>query len=105
MNSRRSHSITSSAMASSVGGTVRPSIRAVWWLMTSSNFDRLHHRQVRGLRALEDAAGIDADLTIRIRNVASVAHQPAGLGIFAPANMSRGPRGAPPEGPIARAGC
>ena len=33
------HSITSSAVASSVGGTVRPSIRAVWWLMTSSNFD------------------------------------------------------------------
>src|SRR5262245_53241467 len=33
------HSITSSAVASSVGGTVRPSIRAVWWLMTNSNFD------------------------------------------------------------------
>src|ERR1700675_176393 len=31
------YSITSSAMASSVGGTVRPSIRAVWALMTSSN--------------------------------------------------------------------
>src|SRR5439155_12459417 len=32
------HSITSSAMVSSSGGTVRPSMRAVWWLMTSSNF-------------------------------------------------------------------
>ena len=31
------HSITSSAVASSDGGTVRPSIRAVWALMTSSN--------------------------------------------------------------------
>ena len=31
------HSITSSARASSVGGTVRPSILAVWALMTSSN--------------------------------------------------------------------
>ena len=31
------HSITSSAVASSVGGTVMPSILAVWWLMTSSN--------------------------------------------------------------------
>src|SRR5262245_40032302 len=30
------HSMTSSAMASSDDGTVRPSIRAVWWLMTSS---------------------------------------------------------------------
>jgi hypothetical protein len=33
------YSITSSARASSVGGTVRPSILAVSWLMTSSNFD------------------------------------------------------------------
>jgi hypothetical protein len=31
------HSITSSARASSDGGTVRPSILAVWALMTSSN--------------------------------------------------------------------
>ena len=31
------HSITSSAMASSEGGIVRPSVRAVWALMTSSN--------------------------------------------------------------------
>src|SRR5271157_4596044 len=41
-------------------------------------FGRLHHRQVGGLGALEDAAGIDADLTIRVREVGSVAHQPAG---------------------------
>ena len=34
-----SHSITSSARASSVGGTVRRSMRAVSALMTSSNFD------------------------------------------------------------------
>src|SRR5262249_55347695 len=31
-----SHSITSSAATSSLSGTVRPSIRAVWWLMISS---------------------------------------------------------------------
>src|SRR4051812_10884712 len=31
------HSITSSAVASSVGGMVRPSILAVWALMTNSN--------------------------------------------------------------------
>src|SRR5262249_33613085 len=30
------HSTTSSAVASNVGGTMRPSVRAVWWLMTSS---------------------------------------------------------------------
>ena len=43
---------------------------------------RLHDRQVGGLGALEDAAGIDADLTIGIRQARSVAHQPAGFGIF-----------------------
>src|SRR5262249_30251629 len=31
------HSITSSAVASSLSGTVRPSIRAIWALMTNSN--------------------------------------------------------------------
>ena len=36
MNSRRLHSITSSARASSVGGTSRPSALAVLRLMTSS---------------------------------------------------------------------
>src|SRR5262245_11516602 len=30
------HSITSSAATNSLSGTVRPSTRAVWWLMTSS---------------------------------------------------------------------
>ena len=45
---------------------------------------RLHHRQVRGLRTLEDATGIDADLTPRFRNVGSVAHQAAGFGIVTP---------------------
>src|SRR5262249_32445677 len=38
---------------------------------------RLHHRQVLGLGALEDAPGVDADLTIRIQNIRAVAHQPA----------------------------
>src|SRR5262249_52406487 len=42
---------------------------------------RLDDRQVRGLGALEDATGIDAALTKRIREVGSVAHQPADLGI------------------------
>ena len=36
MNSRRSHSITSSARASNVGGTSRPSALAVLRLITSS---------------------------------------------------------------------
>src|SRR5215471_3227540 len=45
-------------------------------------FRRLHDRQIGRLRALEDAAGIDADLAIHIHNVASIAHQSAGLGKF-----------------------
>src|SRR5262245_52759121 len=40
---------------------------------------RLHNRQVRGLLALEDAAGIGAGLAPRLCNVGSVTHQPAGI--------------------------
>ena len=76
------HSITSSAVASSVGGTVRPSILAVLRVDDQLELGRLHDRQVRGLGALEDAAAIDADLTTRIRQARSVAHQPAGFGIL-----------------------
>src|SRR5262249_20780656 len=47
-------------------------------------FRRLHHRQVLGLCALEDATNIGADLTIRIGKVASVTHQPASFGIISP---------------------
>ena len=70
MNSRRSHSITSSARASSVGGTSRPSILAVCSVDDQLELGRLHDRQIGGLRALEDAAGVDADLTIGIRKLA-----------------------------------
>ena len=47
--------------------------------MTSSNLVGCCDRQVGRLLALEDAAGVDADLTIRIRDAGSVAHQAAGL--------------------------
>ena len=72
--------------------------------MTSSNLVDCMHRQVRRLLALEDAADIDADLTIRIRNVGTVAHQPAGFGIFTrryAAGIARRPAG----GQFERAGC
>src|SRR6266852_7619483 len=46
------HSITSSAVASSVGGTVRPSILAVSALMTSSNFDACTTGRSAGLALL-----------------------------------------------------
>src|SRR5215468_8775855 len=42
----------------------------------------LHNRQVRRFCTLEDATSIDTDLTIRIRQAGSVAHQPADFDIF-----------------------
>src|SRR5262249_50579429 len=41
---------------------------------------RLHDRQLRGLGTLEDATGIDAQLTVLIRKARSVAHQTADFG-------------------------
>jgi hypothetical protein len=50
---------------------------------------RLHNRQFGRLGALEDAAGIDADLTIRVGQARAVAHQPAGFGIVTQRICSR----------------
>src|SRR5215813_11659008 len=50
------HSMTSSARASSVGGTVRPSVVAVLRLV--ANLYRSLHRQIGRLFALEDAIGV-----------------------------------------------
>ena len=52
------YSITSSARASSDGGTSRPSALAVLRLMTSSILVRRLHRQVGRLLALEDAIDV-----------------------------------------------
>jgi hypothetical protein len=41
-------------------------------------FGRLLHRHIGGLRSLQDFAGIDSDLIEHVREVGSVAHQPAG---------------------------
>jgi hypothetical protein len=53
---------------------------AVSALMTSSNLLACTTGKVRRFGALEDAAGIDADLTIHVRKVRSVAHEPADFG-------------------------
>src|SRR5580700_3945913 len=42
-------------------------------------FGQLSNWEVGGLRALEDAAGIDADLLKHVHEVGSVAHQPTGF--------------------------
>ena len=57
---------------------------------------RLHDRQFRGLGALEDAAGIDADLTIRIRKAGFRSSSARRLRQIHASNRSREPRGAPP---------
>src|SRR5262245_50956057 len=53
-------------------------------LSVNDEFELAHllDRQFRRLCTLEDATGIDADDTPRIREVGSVAHQPAGFGDF-----------------------
>jgi hypothetical protein len=43
---------------------------------------RLNNRQVSGLSTLENTAGIDANLTIRVPDVGSIAHQSADFGVF-----------------------
>src|SRR5450631_2463087 len=52
---------------------------------------RLHHRQIRWLRALEDATGVDAGLPKSVRNAGSVAHQPAGCREFTDPKSRRNP--------------
>src|SRR5262249_16608983 len=71
------HSITSSARASSMGGTARPSIRAVSALLTRSNLLDCTTGRSAGLGPLQDAAGIDTELAKRIHDVGSITHQPA----------------------------
>jgi len=72
--------------------------------MTSSNFDACTTRQIRRLRTLEDAAGIDADLTPRIRQAGSVAHQPASFGHFTHRICRRSMRATPLSREKARGG-
>ena len=81
--------MTSSARAKSVGGTVMPSILAVWGLMTNSYLVDLDNWHVRRFLALQDATDQHALLTICIRDVASIAHQPTRLGQIRVPNRSR----------------
>ncbi len=80
---RMFYSITSSAMASSDGGTVRPSMMGRSAVDDQRELRRLFDRDVGGLGALDDAAGIGADLAIGIRHACTIAHQPAGFGEIA----------------------
>ena len=90
----RTHSITSSARASSVGGTSRPSALAVLRLMTSSNLVGLLDRQVGRLLALEDATDVDADQTVGVSDAGPVAHQAASSDELAIRRKPSAPHGA-----------
>ena len=72
------HSITSSAIESSARRHSMPSALRRFQVDDELEFGRLQHRQVGRLGALEDVAGIDADLMKHIREVGAVAHQAAG---------------------------
>ena len=66
------YSITSSARASTVGGTSRPSAFAVLRLMTSLVLGRRLHRQIGRLLALEDAIDVAGSLTILFDQIGPV---------------------------------
>ena len=82
MNSRRSHSITSSARPSSGSGTVRPSALAVLRLMMSLNLSARWTGRSAGLRALEDAIDVRGRLpeVIDQVDIGAVVHEAAIVG-------------------------
>jgi hypothetical protein len=63
----RAQQATSSAVASSVGGTASPGDLAVFRLMTKSNFCWLHYWQIRRFYTLQNFIPIGTDLTPGVR--------------------------------------
>ena len=63
---RHHYSITSSAMARSVGGISIPSALAVVRLMTSSNLLGCRTGRSAGAAPLRNPAGVDASLTVYV---------------------------------------
>ena len=83
MNSRRFHSITSSARASRVGGTSSPSALAVFRLITSSYLVGACTGEVAGLFPLEDAVDISRRAPVGLDDVGRVGNQAAGVDVGA----------------------
>ncbi len=73
------HSITSSARASSVGGTSRPSALAVLRLIDQFVLGRRLHRQVGRLLAFEDAIDIARGAPVMVDAIGPVGDQAAGV--------------------------
>ena len=72
------HSITSSVLASNVGGTSRPSALAVLRLINQFVFGRRLYRNVTGLLTLEDAIDIGRRSPILVAQIRPVGDQAAG---------------------------
>ena len=75
---RAIHLITSSARPSSGSGTVTPRVLARLEVDKQFYFCDQLDRQFGGIFALEDGSGINASLTMRLHEIASVTHQAAG---------------------------
>jgi hypothetical protein len=75
-----SYWITSSAVANSVSGMTRPRALAVFALITNSNLVGKHDRQVGWFLALDNAAGIMADVAKCTGLIRPIGHQPTELG-------------------------
>ena len=71
------HSITSSARASSMGGTSRPSALAVLKLIPNLVLGRRLHRQIGWLRTLEDAIDIVGRAPVLVGHISPIGHQAA----------------------------
>ena len=99
------HSITSSARASSVGGTVEAERLGGLEVDDQLELGGLLDRQVGRLLALEDPAGIDADLTIHVRTDcfrSSSVRRPRRTRVT---DRSRAPHGGWPARPVVCFGC
>ena len=82
MNSRRYHSITSSARASSEGRDFEAKRLGGREVDYQVEARRLLHWQVAGFSALENAGGIDASAAIGVGLARAIAHQTADLGVI-----------------------
>ena len=69
------YSMTSSARASSVGGTSSPRAFAVFRLITQLVFGRRLHREVGGLLALEDAIDVAGSLPVLVDQIRPIRDQ------------------------------
>src|SRR5262245_66420228 len=71
---RRARAATSEGKTECIGGLE---------INDQLNLHRLLNRQVGGFLTLENAAGVDADLTVRVRKAVSIADQAACYGVLA----------------------